>query len=234
MKAKGNQTFIEFSANISEILNDRGNPRRPEGYYPWSAWRIEAEILNLLAGRNYCGLAGSPRYADHIVGYHMSGYHDPGYSAEEYFRCVFDHITTNKKKLEDPPTTRLQDYIRSHCLDPDKQHEPNLSPVSLWQIIARAGETEGSAHNPPCYRYFEGEDCHRLKICLYDVLSNSNRLYGELYRLGLYPPQYINDIKPMQARQLNKLIKRARERAGESGKWQQHLPAVWAETPLKK
>ena len=38
----------------------------------------------------------------------------------------------------------------------------------------------------------------------------------------------------MQARQLNKLIKRARERAGENGKWQQHLPAVWAETPLKK
>jgi hypothetical protein len=236
--------IAELSFDVSEILNDKGNPRRPEGYFRWEPWRIDREIINLLTGRSYCGISGKPKYARLVVGKHMSGYDDAEGSACDYFRCVFEYPISSREPKENgmlggtkalPPTDRLQNHIRSHCLDSEKHGEKNLSPVSLWDIFKRAGETiDNSRGGQVCYHYFEGEALQRLKCCVLDVLLTANRHYSTLYSLGLYPPQYINDIKAIQAIALDRLIKHARKLAGENGDWKKQLPIAWAEKPLTK
>ncbi len=234
---KQNQILIEFSAIVAEIINQAKSERNNKDFFRWAAWYLDANIINLLRGKSYLNQPGRKKYARYLVGWQMSAHKDIEYSAEQYFQCVFEHLISNRKQLAVTPCDKLQNTIRANCLDEAKRQENNLSPISLWGIFERAGKpvAENDRQQQLCYRYWYGEDLRKLKIHLYDVLSTANRHYAEIYRLGLYPPDFIDSINVSQARQLNAMIKTAKQRTQATTRhWRSVFREVWAEKPMKK
>lgn len=231
---KSNKILIEFSATIAEIINHGEQKHTTDDFFEWAAWYIEHNIIELLSGKQYLSQTGNKRYAQRIVGWQMSAHKDIAYSAEQYFQRVFEHKISNRKNLPTTPTDKLQKTIHNNCLDQDKRRQTTQTPCSLWDIFQRAGEATHS-DQPLCYHYWQGEDLRKLKIHLYDVLSSANRHYAEIYRLGLYPPDFIDSINVSQARKLNQILIEAKNRSQTEGcNWRTLLPQVWTETPLKK
>ncbi len=233
---KKNHILIEFSAVVAEIINRTDSKCSNDDYFQWAAWHLDANIINLLRGQSYLNQRGHKKYANYLVGWQMSAHKDIEYCAEQYFQCVFEHPISNRKRLPVTPCDKLQNTIRANCLDREKRQENNLSPISLWGIFERAGQpVENNSQQQLCYRYWHGEDLRKLKIHLYDVLSTANRHYAEIYRLGLYPPDFIDSINVSQARQLNAMIKAAKQRTRATTQhWRSIFSEVWAEKPMKK
>lgn len=226
--------IITLAVTIGEILNDRDEKRDSKNYFTWTVWKIDAEILNLLSGRSYCKQPPQTKYLKQLIGCHLAPHQDYEESASRYFHCVFEHEFSKRAGGKTPSIIPLQEIIRSHCLDRNKQQEENLFPASIWRVFTRAGETQDE-RTAPHYRYFSGADLDSLKLRLIATIASANRHYAELYRLGLYPPEYINHIKVSQARELHELLAAAKARAQQDGgTWQSHLPAVWALKPMKK
>lgn len=231
-----NPILIEFSATVAEIINHTEKQRDDDNFFQWAAWHLDANIINLLRGKPFLKHGGRKKFANHLLGWQMSAHKDIEYSAEQYFQCVFEYAINNRKNLALTPCDKLQNIIRENCLDKEKRQETNLSPVSLWGIFERAGKpVKESKQQQICYHYWRDEKLRQLKIHLYDVLSSANRHYAEIYRLGLYPPDFIESINVSQARQLNNMIKIAKKRSENSHKhWRSIFPEVWAEKPMKK
>lgn len=227
--------IITLAVTIGEILNDRDEKRDPKkNYFTWSSWKIDVEIQNLLSGRPYCKQPPQTKYLKQLIGCHLAPYQDCEESASRYFQCVFQHEFSKRAGCKTPSIISLQEIIRSHCLDRNKQQENNLFPASIWRVFTRAGETQGEITDLH-YRYFSGADLDSLKLRLIATINSANRHYAELYRLGLYPPEYIEHIKVSQARELHKLLAAAKARAKQDGgTWQSHLPTAWAIKPMTK
>lgn len=206
-------------------------------------WELYQKITDLLCYPQYKPhkqrlYRDTPQYLFCLVGHQMATDQTAEISVSRYFEQVFEYEIQNRKKLAEAPTDKLILLFRTHRLPSEHltvakdTASTESTGISLWQIVVNAGKS----HSGETVQYRRWKTSEFIALCQYlsDVLRTANRHYGEIFRMGLYPPDWMETINVSQARKINQLIRPKRELGHDNPAWLAESRKIWEKQPIKQ
>lgn len=237
--------LISFSSYMAHVIN--GDDELPDDIesVAFRTWELHQKITDLLCypqyrayeNRNY---SQTPEYLYCLVGHKMSVNQTAEMSVARYFELVFEYAISNKRQLAETPADKLIDLFKQHrnhkllrrVTDKDDSKNADKKTISLWQIFEQAGQS--NAGEVVMYQRWRAGSFIALCQHISDVFRTANRHYGEIFRMGLYPPDWIDSINVSQARKINKLLQPKRDANYEDTAWIEQSRQLWQQHAIKQ
>lgn len=206
--------LISFASYMAHVINGDDNVPDSMEEVELRLWELHQKITDLLCYPQYKPYKKrtyqhTPEYLYCLVGHQMATDQTAEISVARYFERVFEYIISNKKQLADTPTSKLVALFQAHRMDTRLAVHRDVAAISLWQIFEQAGKSR--AGEAVIYRRWQAGEFIALCQHISDVFRTANRHYGEIFRMGLYPPDWMDVINVSQARKINQLLKPKRD-----------------------
>lgn len=231
-----NNLLIGFASYMAHVINGDDDLSADIEVVRFRAWELHQKIIDLLSYPQYKthkkrAYQNTPEYLYCLVGHQMATDQTSEISVARYFELVFEYIISNKKQIAEPPTHKLSALFHKHRLNRALMRYKADQDTSLWRIFEEAGKSK-SGEAVMYQRWKEGEF---IALCQHisDVFRTANRHYGEIFRMGLYPPDWIEIINVSQARKINQLIQPKRDANYENLEWIEESRKLWDKYPIK-
>lgn len=201
-------------------------------------WELYQKVTDLLSYPYYKPhksrvYQDTPPYLHCLVGHQMATDQTAEISVSRYFEKVFEYEIHNRKNLAQAPTDKLIQLFLSHRKTPSLRVIVEQSDgISLWQIFVAAGKS----HSGETVQYHRWRSGEFIALCQHisDILRSANRHYGEIFRMGLYPPDWMETINVSQARKINQLLRPKRELGHDNPTWLDESRKLWEKQPIKQ